>query len=105
MLTRVLPHARIEITALADHSGVVSLGSVRGWNVEQWEMNEEDIERAVAAYQAILSVELSDELDQLLADMGVDPLGPPATTDQHARVMRADAIELVAAATVIAIDN
>jgi type IV pilus biogenesis protein CpaD/CtpE len=98
----VLPHARDEIEALARHSAIRPLEAVQGWNVQLWTLTEEDVDRAVAAYQAILSVGLDNELEQLLADMGVDPLGPPATTDQHARVMRADAIELVAAATMLA---
>lgn len=101
----MLPHARDEIEALAGHSAIQSLEAVLGWNVQEWTLTDDDIERAVAAYQAILSVGLDDELDQLLADMGVDPLGPPAATDQHARVMRADAMELVAAATVLAVDS
>jgi len=52
-----------------------------------------------------MAVNLNQELDQLLVDLGVDRLGPPATTKQHARVMRADAIELMAAATLIAFDD
>lgn len=101
----MLPHARDEIKALAEQSNVVLMEPTQGWNVEEWTLTDEDVDRAVEAYQAILSVELDDELDQLLADMGVDPLGPPAETDQHAKVMRADAIELVAAATVVAVDD
>lgn len=101
----VLPHARDEIEALAGHSAIQSLEAAQGWNVQEWILTDDDVERAVAAYQAIMSVGLDDELDQLLADMGVDALGPPAATDQHARVMRADAIELVAAATVLAVDS
>lgn len=101
----MIPHARDEIKALAVHSAVVSLGSMDGWSVQQWTLTDEDVERAVAAYQAILSVDLNDELDQLLEDMGVDALGPPAVTTQHAQVMRADAMELVAAATAIAFDS
>lgn len=101
----MLPHARDEIKALAQHSNVVLMDATQGWNIQEWTLNDDDVDRAVAAYQAILSVGLDDELEQLLADMGVDPLGPPAETDQHARVMRADAIELVAAATVVAVDD
>lgn len=101
----MLPHARDEITALAQHSAVVSLAAVQGWNVQEWQLSPDDVERAVAAYQALLSVDLDDELDQLLVDMGVDRLGPAATTDQHAKVARADAIELIAAATVISVDD
>lgn len=105
MLPSVLPHARDEIQALADHCAVVSLDAVNGWDVEQWELTGDDVARTVAAYQAILSVDLEDELDELLADMGVDRLGPSPQSDQHARVARADAIELVAAATVMAVEE
>jgi hypothetical protein len=101
----VLPHARDEITALAEHSRVVSLAASNGWEVQKWALTDQDVQRVIAAYQALMSVELDDELDQLLADMGVDRLGPQAVTDQHARVMRADAIEIVAAATVLAVDD
>ena len=102
---RVLPHARAEIEALAQHSSILPLAAEGGWNVQEWTLSTDDVDRAVSAYQAILSVELDDELDHLLAEMGVDPLGSPAETDQHAKVMRADAIELVAAATVLAVDD
>lgn len=91
----MLPHARDEIKALAQHSSLIEMDAVQGWNVQEWKLTNEDADRAVAAYQALLSVELDDELDQLLADMGVDRLGPPATKDQHAKVARADSIELV----------
>ncbi len=105
MLPSVLPHARDEIQALADHCAVVSLDPVSGWDIERWHLTEEDVARAVTAYRAILSVELDDELEELLADLGVDRLGPPPTSDQHARVARADAIELVAAATVVSTEQ
>jgi hypothetical protein len=101
----MLPHARDEINSLAEHSRVVSLEAAQGWNVQEWALTDDDVQRSVAAYQALMAVELDDELDQLLDDLGVERLGAPATTDQHARVMRADAIELVAAASVIAVDE
>ncbi|SDU17841.1 hypothetical protein [Jiangella alkaliphila] len=101
----MIPHARDEIKMIAQHSRVVALDTAQGWNIQQWALDDDDIVRAVAAYQALLRVDLNEELDQLLADMGVDRLGPPATSDQHAKVMRADAIELVAAATVVAVDD
>jgi hypothetical protein len=101
----VFPHARDEIMALAEHSNVISLDTRQGWNIQTWTLTDDDVQRVVAAYQALMAVDLDDELDQLLIDLGVDRLGPPATTDQHARVMRADAIELMAAATVIAFDE
>jgi hypothetical protein len=101
----VLPHARGEIMALAEHSSVISLESVQGWSVQAWTLTDEDVQRAVAAYRALMAVDLDDELDQLLVDLGVERLGPAATSGQHARVMRADAIELMAAATVIAFDD
>ena len=101
----MLPHARDEIAALAKHSGVVSLESVQGWKVEQWELTSDDIERTVEAYQALLAGEVDDDIGQLLSDMGVERLGPPATSSQHAKVMRADAVEVIAAATVIAVDR
>jgi hypothetical protein len=101
----VFPHARDEIIALAEHSNVISLDPVQGWRIQSWALTDADVERAVTAYQALMAVDLNDELDQLLVDLGVDRLGPPATTDQHARVMRADAIELMAAATLIAFDD
>lgn len=104
-LIDVLPHAREEITALADHSAIATLASVNGWNIQQWTLTDDDVERAVAAYRALLAVDLDDELDALLVDLGVDRLGPPPDIDQHERVVRADAVELIAAATVVAFDE
>ena len=104
-LIDVFPHAREQIMALAEHCALVTLDPVQGWNVQQWTLTDDDVGRAVAAYQALLAVDLDDELDQLLADMGVDRYGPPATLVQHERVMRADAVELMAAATVISFDE
>lgn len=101
----MLPHAREQITALADHSAIVTLEPVNGWNIQQWTLSDDDVERAVAAYRALLAVELDDELDALLTDLGVDRLGPPPETEQRERVVRADAVELMAAATVLAFDE
>lgn len=91
--------------ALAEHCNVVSLDPVQGWEIQTWTLTPDDIDRAAAAYRALMAVNLDDELDQLLVELGVDRLGPPATTNQHARVMRADTIELMAAATVISFDR
>ena len=101
----MIPHARDEIEDLADNSNVVSLAMVPGWQIQRWDMSIDDVERAIAAYQALLSVDLDDKLTELLIDMGVDALGPAAATDQHAKVMRADAVELVAAATVLSVEG
>lgn len=100
----MIPHARAELTALAEASSVISLDSVQGWNVQRWDLTEEDVDLTVDAYRAILDGSLEDDLQQLLAELEVDELGPPADSEQHARVMRADAIELVAAATVLAVE-
>lgn len=104
-LIDVVPHARAQIRALAEHCAVVTLDPVQGWNVQQWTLTDVDVDRAVAAYRALLAVDLDHELDALLAAMGVDRLGPPPTAEQHERVVRADAVELMAAATVIAFDE
>ncbi|MFJ2757370.1 hypothetical protein ACIO3S_17335 [Nocardioides sp. NPDC087217] len=101
----MLPHARDEVQALADNCAVVSLESNNGWDVEQWHLTDDDVTRAVAAYQAILSISLDDELDALLVELEIDRLGPPPVTKQHAKVARADAIELVAAATVVSVEQ
>lgn len=101
----MLPHARDEIAALAEQCALVTLDPVHGWNVQQWVLTEDDVQRAVTAYRALLAVDLDDELDELLAELGVDRLGPPPTSAQHERVMRADAVELMAAATLIAFDE
>lgn len=104
-LIHVIPHAREEIKALAARSNIVSLSAVDGWNVQEWELTTADVQRVVKAYQAILSVDLDADLDQLLIDLGVDRLGPKPDSEQHAKVARADAIELVAAATVVAVEQ
>ncbi|MCX6395663.1 MAG: hypothetical protein NTV23_04195 [Propionibacteriales bacterium] len=101
----MIPHAREEIKALAARSNIVSLSAVDGWNVQEWELTTADVQRVVKAYQAILSVDLDADLDQLLIDLGVDRLGPKPDSEQHAKVARADAIELVAAATVVAVEQ
>lgn len=101
----MLPHARDEVQDLADNCAVVSLESSNGWDVEQWHLTDDDVTRAVAAYQAILRIDLDDEIDAILAELDIDRLGPPPLTKQHAKVARADAIELVAAATVISVEQ
>lgn len=101
----MLPHAVDEVEELASNSEVMSLAARQGWNIQQWHLTDEDIDRVVAAYQALLAGPLDDEIDELLADLGIDRLGPPASTDQHAKVMRADAMELVAAATALVCDD
>ncbi|MBT9273560.1 hypothetical protein KMZ32_05645 [Phycicoccus sp. MAQZ13P-2] len=101
----MLPHARAEITALAHHSAPASQGKAQGWNVQLWELTEEDVARVGAAYRALLAVAPTDELSQLLVDMGIDALGPVPSTDQHAKVARADAMELAAAATALSVDG
>ena len=102
----MLPHARSELTALAKHSNVAPLTSSKGWNVQQWHMSSADVDRAVAAYQALLTGgDLDDELDDLLAEMNLSQLGPPAASDQHKKLARADAMELVGAATLLAYEG
>ena len=101
----MLPHARDELTALAEGCHVSDDGETQGWNRQTWTLTDEDVDRAVAAYQALLAVDVGDELGDLLADLDLDRLGPAAETEQHARVMRADATELMATATAIAFDG
>jgi hypothetical protein len=101
----VLPHARHELAALARHSAVLTQGQAQGWSVQQWQLTPDDVDRVVEAYRALLSVNIADELSQLLVDLGVEPLGPAPTTDQHAKVARADAVELAAAATSLSVDG
>lgn len=102
----MLPHARKEVRALARHSKFETLDDANGWKVQSWELTQADVDRVISAYQALLTgVDLDDELSDLLSDMGLDPLGEPATTEHHAKLARADAMELVGAATLLAIED
>lgn len=102
----MLPHARSELKALAKHSNVTSLTNVNGWGIQQWQMTAADVDRVVAAYQALLTGgDLDDELDALLGEMQIVPFGPAATSDQHQKLVRADAMELAGAATLLAVEG
>ena len=101
----MLPHAKDEVEELSLHGAINELTDANGWKVQEWHLTSDDVDRTVAAYQALLRGDLDDELEAMLAEVGINPLGPPISSDQHAKVARADAIELVAAATVLAIEE
>lgn len=97
----MLPHGQTELAEMAAQSALVSLKDVNGWEIQEWHLTPDDVERAIVTYQAVLKGDVDEEMDELLQDLGIDPLGTPALTAQRQKVVRADAIEIAAAATLM----
>ena len=101
----MIPHAKAEVQALASNSAVVAGRKRAGWNTQSWDFTAADVDRMVAAYKALLLPVIDPDLDDLLADLNIAALAPPVRSEMHEQVARADAIELAAAASVIASDG
>lgn len=101
-----LPHAETELLVLA--AGCVCTGArtVRGWDLDRWDLDDDDVARAVATYTALLLGDTDPDADEILLDAGVTLdellLDAPGRND---RITRADVVELVAAASAIAQDS
>lgn len=102
-MSLVLVHGRDEIIALANQCNVVSLDAVNGWNVDAWRMDDDDVEAAVAIYEAVLLGGATDPVADLLSEAGLD-LESLLLDEEREKddITRSDLTELTAAATLVA---
>ena len=85
---------------------MATAGHVNGWRVEIWALNNADVDAAVAAYEAVLAGGATDPVVVLLAKEGIDlELLLVDEESAHDHITRADIAELIAAASMIALDG
>jgi len=99
----MLAHARDEVLALAARCHPQPLPDVNGWRVDMWEMDDADVEGAIAAYAANLAGGVTDPVLALLHEDGIDLknllIAPERRKDD---ITRSDLTELTAAASIVA---
>lgn len=100
----MIAHARDELTALADGCVLVPQDPVQGWLVDSWLMEDDDAERAIAAYNALLLGAVDEATIELLREEGIDL---PALLVDEGRddITRSDLTEIVAAATMLVVSG
>jgi hypothetical protein len=99
----VITHGKAELVALADGSTVEDQGVVRGWQWSIWRMTDDDCQRAVATYEAILLGGTNESVTDLLAESGVD-LDAFLLDEGKDDITRSDVTEIIAAASMLARD-
>lgn len=80
--------------------------AANGWTVEIWELDDDDVDAAIAVYAAVLGGGATDPVIALLAEQGIDL--PTLLIDEAAAkddITRSDLTELIAAATLLAVDG
>lgn len=101
----MLFHAREELLALAEGCVLVEHESRQGWDVTVWRMDAGDVARAVAAYRALLDGGVGATAAALLLEDGIDLEELMVGGPTNEQITRADVMELVAAASMIAGDD
>jgi hypothetical protein len=99
-------HARDELLALASACNCTTPRTIAGWSVDDWVLTPDDIDAAIATYEAVLTGGATPDAHAILAAAGVDLdalLKAPASAVDL--VTRADVVELVAAAAHIGWDD
>jgi len=101
-----LPHAETELIGLSDGCSCTNHRQIRSWDVDDWLLDDDDVDRAVAAYTALLRGDTDPDAGEILIQAGVvlDDLliSRPKAVSQ---VTRADVVELIAAASLLAEDG
>lgn len=103
----VLPHGQAELRALADLCAVDD-GEVRGgWHLDRWRLGDEEVSAVAEVYAAVLSADTIDaEISDILLDEGIDLTELLlAQDDRKDDTTRADAVELAAAASLLAVNE
>jgi hypothetical protein len=97
----MLAHGKSEVEALAARCTVTECDDVNGWRVDVWNMDDLDVDGAVAIYEAVLEGGASDSIIELLAEGGMDLNALLADTGKG-EITRSDITELTAAASLAA---
>lgn len=84
---------------------LVAHDSRQGWDVTVWRMDADDVARAVAAYRALLAGAVGATTATLLLEDGIDLDELMIEGPANEQITRADVMELVAAASMIAADG
>lgn len=97
-----LPHAESELLELAAHCVSTNAREINSWDVEDWVLDQDDVDRAIATYTALLRGDTDPDADDILAGSGLvlDDLLLNRPKAVH-KVTRADVVELIAAAYLI----
>lgn len=99
---RVLTHGSRQLIDLANGCVLAEESPVSGWICDVWRLNDDDIQAAVDAYEAMLLGDTTDDIADLLAEDGIDLrsllIGPDGGAD---KVTRSDVTEVIAAATLV----
>lgn len=102
----MLPHGASELIALSQRCSATAVGDVNGWSVEIWQLDDDDVDASIAVYEAVLAGGATDPVVALLAEQGIDLevllVDDGASKDD---ITRADVTELIAAASVVAMDG
>ena len=96
----MLAHGKSEVEALAARCSVTELDDVNGWRVDVWNMDDLDVDGAVAIYESVLEGGASDSIIELLAEGGMD-LNALLTDTGKDDITRSDITELTAAASLV----
>jgi hypothetical protein len=98
----MLAHGKSEVEALATRCSVTEGDDANGWRVDVWNMNDLDVDGAVAIYKAVLEGGASDSIIELLAEGGIDLNALLVDTGKD-DITRSDITELTAAASLVAV--
>lgn len=92
--------------ALSQRCSVTTAGEVNGWSVETWELGADDVDAAILVYEAVLAGGATDPVVALLAEQGID-IEVLLVDDEASKddITRADVTELIAAASIVAVDG
>lgn len=98
----MLTHGVDELLALADRCTCTGQGIVQGWRVDEWILDDDAVDAALAVYEAVLVGDLEAETQAALEAVGV-PVRELLLDAEHDReeVTRSDLTELVATASLV----
>ncbi len=105
----MIPHGGPELLALAGGCTCSNARLIRGWQVDDWLMTEEDLNRLADAYRAVLLGDTAAATSPILEllELGQVKLETLLLDEEGAndRVTRADAVELAGAASLLRADQ
>ena len=100
------PHIGLQLATLAALCDPDDKGTINGWSVDTWALDDEALEALSDLYEALLTGGLEEEIEAALNADGID-VSALLFDDDRARDMitRSDLTELTAAAAAIGVDD
>ena len=98
----MIPHGGAELRRLADGCDVLGELDAQGWHIDAWQMEDRDVDAAVAVYDAVLAGGMTARAADALLSAGIDVEAILEEDESRDDITRSDVAEFTAAASLVA---